>query len=384
MKKLNREKLEKVLNDRLDFNIGQAKLAGGEIVVIQSGERLVHITKGVKNADTGEALEPNAMYRLASMTKPITGLATLIAVKNGWFRLDDDVKDYLPNFGDMDVAVFDKEGKVVRDHKAHSELKIYQMLCHSNGILAETPLGNAMLEACPPSTYESIDGMLDYAYTQPLAFDPGEYTAYTGYTSFDAIAKIIEEKSGMKYSEFLQKNIFDPLDIHDITYHPTDEQWNRMVTMHDRSAAKKLVTVNMGKQIFENYALTYECAGAGLAGCMEDYAKIAQLICNGGNLNGVEIVTPELIAEMKKPRVADDIPGREPNDSWGLGVRVKVHEDWLPEGAFGWSGAYGTHFWVDQENEIVGILLRNMRWYDTHGAGEMGKEFEQDVMSCAE
>ena len=87
---------------------------------------------------------------------------------------------------------------------------------------------------------------------------------------------------------------------------------------------------------------------------------------------------------MKKPRVPDFTPGREPNDSWGFGVRVKVHEDWLPEGIFGWSGAYGTHFWVDQENEIVAVYLRNMRWYDSQGPGKLGAEFEKDVMSCTE
>ena len=71
------------------------------------------------------------------------------------------------------------------------------------------------------------------------------------------------------------------------------------------------------------------------------------------------------------------------HDSWGLGVRVKVHEDWLPVGAFGWSGAYGTHFWVDPANRIVALLMRNMRWHDTHGAGAMGVEFERLVMRCA-
>ena len=384
MKKLNSDKLNRVLNEWLDRNLSDAKLAGGELLVIQSGRRLCHITKGVKDIRTGEPLQPNAMYRLASMTKPITGLAALIAVQNGWFSLEDDVKDYLPEFGDMDVAAL-KDGRPVRDHKARSDLKIYQMMCHSNGIFAETELGNLLLEQAPLTVYESIEGMLSYACTQPLAFGPGEYTAYTGYSSFDAIAHIIEMKSGLKYSEFLQKNIFDPLGIRDITFHPTKEQWDRMVTMHDRLASKSLCTVDMSRSsIFEGYSLNYECAGAGLAGAMEDYAKIAQLLCAGGTYNGVTIVSPDLIAEMKKPRVPDDIPGREPNDSWGLGVRVKVHADHLPEGIFGWSGAYGTHFWVDQENEITALLLRNMRWYDTHGAGEMGVEFEKLVMQCAD
>ena len=383
MKKLNKEKLNKLLTERLAGNIKEAKTAGAEIIVMQSGEELCHITMGYKNAIKGEMLTPGCMYRLASMTKPVTAVAVLIGVQNGWFSLDDYVKDYLPEFSDMEVAVL-KDEKIVIDHKAKSDLKIWQMLSHCSGILAETELGNMILERGDKSIYTSIDTMLEFTSRQPLAFDPEEYTAYTAFASFDALAKIIENKSGVKYSEFIQKNIFEPLGIKNITFHPTDEQWEKFVTLHDRSDSKTLVTVDSGKHIYEGNELTYECAGGGLAGTAEDYAKFAQMLCNGGSFNGVQIVSKELIEEMKKPRVPDFTPGREPNDSWGFGVRVKVHEDWLPEGIFGWSGAYGTHFWVDQENEIVAVYLRNMRWYDSQGPGKLGAEFEKDVMSCTE
>ena len=383
MKELDAEELRGTLSCWLDARIADATLAGGEILVMQRGERLCHLVRGVADAKSGQVLEPNAMFRLASMTKPVTGLAALVAVRKGYFSLHDEVRRHLPQFDEMDVAVI-RDGRVVRDHKARSELKIWQMLCHVNGILAETEVGTRLMAAAPHSAFGSIAGMLDYAASQPLAFDPGERTAYTGYASFDAIARIIEEKSGVAYSEFLQREIFDPLGIRDITFHPTPGQWRRMVTMHDRLAAGRLVAVDMPDgSIFEGFDPDYECAGAGLAGCLEDYAKIAQLLCNGGSLDGVEIVQSGLFGELAKTRVPDGVPGRSPNDSWGLGVRVKVRADWLPVGAFGWSGAYGTHFWVDPANRIVAILLRNMRWHDTHGAGRMGEEFEQNVMRCA-
>ena len=383
MKTLDSTKLNQTLADWLDGHIDEADTAGGEILVTQRGERLCHIVKGVADVRTGRPLEPNALYRLASMTKPITGLAALIAVQKGWFSLEDEVQEHLPEFGGLDVAVF-RDGKIVRDHRARSELKIWQMLCHVSGILAGADVGAWLEKAAPPSAYQSIGAMVSYAASQPLAFDPGERTAYTGYASFDAIALIIERKSGLAFSEFLKREIFGPLGILDITFHPTDDQWRRMVTMHDRLVARRLVAVDMPDgTLFEGFSPTYECAGAGLAGSLEDYAKIAQLLCNGGSLNGVRLVEPELFAEFAKPRVADSVPGRNPHDSWGLGVRVKVHEDWLPVGVFGWSGAYGTHFWVDPENQITAILMRNMRWHDTHGAGEMGVEFERLVMQCA-
>ena len=383
MKELYAEELRGTLSCWLDARIADATIAGGEILVMQRGERLCHLVRGVADAKSGQVLEPNAMFRLASMTKPVTGLAALVAVRKGYFSLHDEVRRHLPQFGERDVAVI-RDGRVVRDHKARSELKIYQLLCHTSGILAETEVGTRLMAAAPRSAFDSIAGMLDYAASQPLAFDPGERTAYTGYASFDAVAHIIEEKSSLAYSEFLQREIFNPLDIHDIAFHLTPEQRGRLVAMHDRTVSGRLAVVEMPEgSVFEGFGPDYECAGAGLAGCMEDFAKIAQMMCDGGSLGGVEIVDAGLFRELARPRVPDGVPGRAPNDSWGLGVRVKVHADWLPEGAFGWSGAYGTHFWVDPANRIVAILLRNMRWYDTHGAGRMGVEFEQNVMCCA-
>ena len=384
MKRINAEKLNGVLSERLAFNLETARTAGTELAVFQSGKEICHLTDGWKDYDKQIKLTRGCLYRLASMTKPITAVAALLGVQNGWFDLNDRLCDHLPEFSDMKVAADNGDGTYRIDHDAESDIRIYQCLSHCNGIFAETPLGNMIYENTPKSAYTSLKSMVEYTATQPLAFDPGTYTAYTGYASFDAVMRIIELKSGMSYEEFIRKYIFEPLGIKDITFHPTKEQWDRMVSMHDRTDGKSLVTVNMGKHIFESNPLDYTCAGAGLAGSLEDYSKFALMLCSKGSYNGIRVLDEKLVEEMKTARVPDDIPGRNPNDSWGIGVRVKVHEDWLPEGVFGWSGAYGTHFWVDYENEIVGILLRNMRWYDTHGCGMMGEEFEKDVMRCLE
>ena len=390
MKKLNKEKLNQALSDRMQNDLKRSRTAGEELLVYQDGEMISHLTGGLKDVDTGEVLAPNAMYRLASMTKPITAAAALIAVDKGYFKLEDEVREYLPGFSDMDVAVL-KDGRLVIDHKAHSQLKIYQMMCHSSGVLAATEVGAATEDMADKETYTSLVSALDFAYRQPLAFDPGEYAAYSGRISFDAIAHIIELKSGKKFSEFLQENLFAPMGIHDLTFHPTAEQWERMVTVHDRTGSKGLVSVKLAKdRIYENFPLTYEGAGCCLAGAAEDYAKFARMLCNFGEYNGKTILKPELVEEMRKPRIPEGVYMSVPNDSWtdgdnwGLGVRVKARTSRLPKGAFGWSGAYGTHFWVDPENRITAVLMRNMRWYDTHGCGQMGVRFESDVMSCLE
>ena len=101
-----------------------------------------------------------------------------------------------------------------------------------------------------------------------------------------------------------------------------------------------------------------------------------------GIYQDVQIFSPELLEELRKPRVPLSTPNRNPISSWRLGVRVVDQPSHLPVGSFGWSGAYGTHFWVDTENEISAIYLRNSRWYDSHGGGEIGLQFEKDVLAC--
>ena len=375
-------KLKRVLGEWFDGHLARATFAGGELLVMQKGRELCRIAGGVADARTGRRIGKRAMYRLASMTKPVTGLAALVAVREGWLSLDDEVRRHLPEFGGMDVGAAEG-GKVVRARKARGEIRIWQLLSHCSGVLAGTDIGGRILSSATPEAFGSLRESVSFASAQPLSFDPGEGAAYSAYAAFDAVARIIEIKSGMRYSEFLRRFVFDPLGIRDMTFHPTPGQWRRMVAMHDRTESGRLTVVELPHgTVFEGFPDTYECAGAGLAGTMDDYAKIAQLMCNRGRLGGVTLVEADLFREFAKPRVPDGVPGRAPNDSWGLGVRVKVHGDWLPEGCFGWSGAYGTHFWVDPENEIVAILMRNMRWHDTHGAGETGAEFERAVMSC--
>ena len=125
-------------------------------------------------------------------------------------------------------------------------------------------------------------------------------------------------------------------------------------------------------------------AGAGLVSSIRDYAVFAEMLRNKGRYGDVQIFQPEHLEVMTKPRVPDDTPGRDPVSSWGLGVRVVVKDDVLPVGTFGWSGAYGTHFWVDPVNQITAIYMRSSRWYDSHGCGTIGQQFEKDVMACLE
>lgn len=381
MKRLNKEHLEKTLRDRLRYQLDNNLVNAVQLLVMQDGQQVCAICEGYQNWETKETLRPDTMFRLASMTKPVTGVAALIAEDKGYFKITDKVEDYLPAFADMYIAKQVGE-EIVPGEKCKTPLRIYHLLSHCNGILADTPIGQQQLAAVPKDAHRSITTMTEYAAAQPLGFAPETYSAYAPFAAFDVVAKIIEDKSGMPYAAFVKQYIFDPLGITDITYHPTDSQWERLLMLTERIGNITFLSLDFGKHTFEAFPSTYTCAGAGLVGSIADYAVFAEMLRNGGCYNGVRIFSRERLKEMTTPYVAPDIPGRDPTSSWGLGVRVVDKLEVLPIGTFGWSGAYGTHFWIDPENNITAIYMRGNRGPDCGGGNAISKQFEADVMSC--
>ena len=383
MRILNQERLEKTLRDRLHCQFAANRVNAVQLLVLQDGKEVCALCEGYQSEYTKAPLRPDAMFRLASMTKPVTGVAALIAEELGYFRITDKVEDHLAAFSKLYIARQEKDA-IVRGEPCSVPLRIYHLLSHCNGIMADTPIGNALAGAIPKEAYQSVGAMAAYVAEQPLAFTPGTYSSYSAFSAFDVVAKIIEDKSGMPYAEFVQRYIFDPLGIRDITYHPTEEQWQRTRMLTEQIGSFTFLPLDFGKHTFEAMPLTYTGAGAGLVGSITDYAIFAEMLRNGGCYHGVRILPPERIREMATPYVAPDVPGRDPVSSWGLGVRVVDKEDVLPVGTFGWSGAYGTHFWIDPVNKITAIYMRANRGLDCGGGNAISQQFERDVMGCLE
>ena len=182
----------------------------------------------------------------------------------------------------------------------------------------------------------------------------------------------------MPYNEFVEQGIFKPLGMVDTTFTPTDEQWDRMVHMHDLKDGVCSFHP-LQKHTFGNYPLSYFCGGAGLVSTVSDYEKFAEmLLCEGKGRDGAEVLRAETVRLMRRVAVPDSImPG---NQKWALSMRVILEPTYgrLPVGTYGWSGAYGTHFWVDPENQVVGIYMKNS-FYDGGSCALTAANFEKDV-----
>ena len=381
MKKLDKARLLEGVGKRIENDIADFNIAGARAIVAQGGEILLDEVYGCSNATTREPLKKGAMFRLASLTKPIAGFAFLLGIQKGYFGYNDLLSDHLPEFKNLYVGKLEN-GKAVPDRPIKNPIRLHMLLSNSSGFTCNSDVETVMMEAAPTSAYASKRAYIDYALTGPLGFEPGEGYGYSQTAAYDVIALLIEKYSGKPYHEFLEENLFAPLGIKDITYFPTDDQWRRTVAVSDRLFGGGIVSYDIGRTIFEAYPLEYAAAGAGLLGSAEDYFKFAEMLRCRGVYNGVRLVDDEIFSLYTKHSADIKYRAEGADGTWGLGVYVRVEGARLPVGSFGWSGAYGTHFFVDPENDVTAIYMKNNRWHDSHGAGKTGANFELDVMAA--
>ncbi len=371
MKLLNRELLYKNITQRQCALMESGHVGRCEIVVRQNGSKIFHESFGC---------EQNLMYRLASMTKPVTAVAVLSEVQKGRLSLDDKVSRFFPGFADQYVGMLGENRTVLPKEKVKQEITIERLLNHTNGLLSDIGgVGEAQECAMTADDRQNLTTVTNYIDRVMLSFQPGEMAFYSATAAFDVAARIVEITSGLPFDAYVDQSIIRPLGITDITFRPSEDQWGRMSQMHCFDG-QKVWYDDPGRTIFEGFPLTYFCGGAGLAGTADAYSAFAEMLLNEGSCRNGIVLKPEMVRLMRKPYVP--ISG-DRNDAqwWGLGVRVIANDAYtLPKGCFGWSGAYGSHFWVDPVNRITAVYMKNSR-YDGGAGAQSSAWFEEDVVN---
>jgi CubicO group peptidase (beta-lactamase class C family) len=336
-----------------------------------------------------DALGDRAVFRLASMSKPVTTVATLIQVGKGLIDLDEPIDRFLPKFATVDVGRVDTvngERKLVRVEPTARKLTPRMLLNHTSG-LGSMEVGDIQFAALMKDPHCACVGeVVDYLADTALAFQPTTGQYYSPIWAFDVLARLVELTSDMPFAEFLKARIFDPCGMTDTTFDPTADQWSRMIAMHGRvedadgTSHSVDAPVSM-TSVFEALPCAWCSGGAGLAATLPDYVRFAEMLRRGGRTaSGVEILPAAMVCAMGTPTVPTSIMA-DPQ-RWGLGVRVITADGhWLPRGCFGWSGAYGTHFWVDPANDIIAVYMKNSR-YDGGSGAVTAAHFEQDVYAA--
>lgn len=382
MKKINIDKLKENVTKRALQDIERGTISGVQIIVNQAGERVYQAEFGT-NGVNGEPLPHNLTYRIASMTKPVTALAVLLEVEKGRLDLQAPITDYLQGYKNLPIARLE-DGILKTVGESKTPIRVFHLLSHTSGI----EMGDIVTAVTAPMTEAqkpTLKAMVDYFSDKPLFFETGTSQSYGPHVAFDVAARLVEITSGMDYATYVKENIADVIGMKDTTFTPTEEQWKRMVKKHRLDENGKAIDApDDFNHIYGNNPLTYYCGGAGLISTAEDYSLFAETLLNGGVApNGKRVIGAEYLKHMYTPYCPPqfmDVPTQATGVTWGLGVRLFTNDNGkLPKGTFGWSGAYGTHFWVDPVNKITAVYMRNSD--SNGGAGaETAENFETDIL----
>ena len=371
IKRLDINVLSKNIDEIAQYDIANNKVFGSAYFVYQDGVELEKCY-GTASLRLDTAITNTSVFRLASMTKPITTVATLLLAERGLLSLDDSIDKYLPQFAKIDImdALYNKTAP-------QNLPTIRNILTHTSGIGSDPD----KLKTMTANDKKTLDASIAYYLKNGLDFEPGTKQWYSGTGAFDVLTKIIEIVSGTDYATFLQKEIFEPCGMRDTAFIPNLDQEQRLVDMHTQSDGQNAVYNMASGCIFEDFPNTHYLGGAGLVSTLSDYSKFAKMLLNKGQTENGTILKEKTFKQMCKPQVSEDImPG---NARWGLGVRVITDDSYpyLPVGSFGWSGAYGTHFWIDPENKIFAVYMKNSK-IDGGAANESAVNFEKAVYSA--
>ena len=359
MKKLNFEKMQENIRTHISAVIGQKNLPCASVLVYQENQGFYREEFGFSDISNNETLKSNAMFRLASMSKPITAVAALILVDRGLLSLDDPIAKYLPEFSKLYIGKIEND-EVVEEIEVKTVVTIKELLTHSSGI-GSGGIGAKDFLSIPIEERATLEMAMPHYAKCRLQFEPKTSSEYSPFIALDILSRIIEIISGKSYDVFLKEEIFDKLGMRDTTFVPTEAQWDRMVCFAMEKDGECISEPLDKTRVFEQFPLTFFAGSAGLAGTMDDYFVFAKMLLNEGEYNGVRILNKDTVRAMATPQLTKEV--LPPPQVWGLGVRVITDETYgtLVKNCYGWAGAYGTYFWVDPDNKVIAIYMRNVR-----------------------
>lgn len=308
---------------------------------------------GMADIDAKRPIERDTIFRIASMTKPITALAIMQLVEQGKVDVNDSVEKYLPEFkGQMLLASKENDTLVLK--RPMRAVAVKDLLTHTSG-LPNYPPGLADVYQKRNRTLSETTIAISQA---PLTFEPGSRWSYCN-SGIDTLGRIVEVVSGLPYDKYLQANIFAPLGMVDTTPYPTQQQIERLATTYAKENGK--LVARPGGVLDYRTDAKHPVPAGGLFSTGDDLARLYQCLLNGGALDGRRILAEKTLAEMTSVHTGDLKAGFIEGSAWGYGVGIvkepKGVSTSLSAGTFGHGGAFGTQGWIDPAKGLYTILL---------------------------
>jgi CubicO group peptidase (beta-lactamase class C family) len=369
----SKDRLERI-DDHMRAAVTNGTMVGGLGMIARNGKVIYSTSWGMADREEERAMETNAIFRIYSMTKPITTVALLMLYEEGRFALNDPVAKYLPELDAL--KVFDPEGgesfapkrqPTIRDLMRHTAGFTY-------GIFGDTEVDRL---------YREIDFLQQKTIADavrklegiPLLYEPGSVWHYS--IAVDIQGRLVEVISGLRFGTFLEQRIFEPLAMEDTAFIVPDNNRDRLATLYapedavsgsntvwQRSTSKILVPAPQEWDRTSSQDQQLESGGGGLVSTAGDYVRFSQMLLNGGELEGQRLLSPKTVALMTADHLGG-IPMNRAQDTSGMGFGLGVAIDLDPAasgklgtaGTYGWGGAAGTRFWVDPAEKLVILFM---------------------------
>jgi CubicO group peptidase (beta-lactamase class C family) len=365
-------RLDKVMKDYVD----RKEVAGVVSLVARRG-KVVHLsTHGHRDREAGKPMTYDAIFRIASMTKPVASVALMMLYEEGRFQLKDPITKWLPEFADMKVAMPATYQELGRGRyktvSANRPITVQQLLTHTAG-LANTYRGITKPEfdeIAPQRTPgDTVGDLVKRLAKVPLNFEPGEQWEYGVAT--DLVGRLVEVMSGQRFDVFLRERIFAPLKMTDTHFYLPSAKLDRFVALYRPAERQKLELLEgpTADSRFVREPHSYFSGAGGLVSTARDYFRFCQMMLNGGELDGVRLLGRKTVELMTVNHTGDlDVWLVGPGHGFGLGWAVVLDPGKvaLPysAGSYFWWGAFNTTFWIDPEEQLIGILLTQLRPYN--------------------
>ena len=377
---LSTERLQRI-HMMVQRHMDLGEISGAVVLVARHSQVAYLDVEGAMDLETKKPMTRDSVFRMASMTKPVIGTAIMMMLEEGKVQLGDPVSKYIPGFKNMKVAILQEPGQgQAKPPKfytvpADREITIKDLLTHTSG-LSSGPMSQSEVAKIRRQPTETLADYIPRLAGTPLEFQPGTRWQYSPSDGIDVLARIVEIASGTPLNVFLKQRIFEPLDMPETSHYPTDAQMPRLVTAYqktDKGVVKTQNSLSMSSKV-------YFAGGGGLVSTIDDYSHFAQMLANGGEYRDHRLLSPRTVKLMSSVHIPYTLPGRTLGEGFGLTVRVMqdaiAGNHRISDGSFGWSGAYGTHFWVDPKEDLIALMFIQTP------IREMRPEFENAVMQA--
>ncbi|MGI9475003.1 MAG: serine hydrolase domain-containing protein [Rubripirellula sp.] len=338
-------------------------VVSGAVTLVARDGKVVHLSGvGLSDLESEEVMKPNAIFSIASMTKPITATALMMLEEEGKLSLDDKISKYIPAFAKLQLA----DGTV-----PEREITIRDALTHTSGLVGS--------QSVQGSLQESVEQLA----VRPLAFQPGEKWKYS--PGLNVCGRIVEIVSGKPFEEFLQERIFEPLQMNNTAFDLSKQQRRRLATLYGLAEDGKTLAA-VDNRISDFAGSNGPSPSGGLVSTARDMFRFYAMVLAKGKFRGKRLLSPESVKKMTELQTGDLETGFTPGNGWGLGwCLVQDPQDvtgMLSSGTFGHGGAFGTQGWVDPNTRTIYVLMIQRTKMGNSDGSLIRKAFQQAAVDA--